>query len=425
MGTTLAFKTPEQTEAEVTVDGDLVTIEYLAERDTDLAGYVGGATDPADAARQCLRIGARAARVVGVTVDSDIVERRFEDMESRFDERLGLTVEAIKVASDELLGEDEGALTASLEAHKSSLETLLGETFDPSSKKSVLAAFETVMKEAHEQQRDSVRRLLSTDGEDSPLATLRRELVHEMKEQVSGIRKDMQDLSEQVTVDQKVAEVVEITTAKGFTFEAVLEDRLTELAAPHGDLAESTGTEIGNAATKKGDAVVTLSRDDTGGAESRIAFEAKTTKLSMRKTMAELDAAMANRDAEVAVAVFSHQDHAPTRVPFHYSENRAIVVLDAEGTDASALQLAYMWARYMVRRNLQTDTADELDTERIRRLIEDAGRAIDRTKTIAGCHTKAIKAIEMAKDEVADLKDEARSALRLLEIELNGSDDQP
>ena len=31
----------------------------------------------------------------------------------------------------------------------------------------------------------------------------------------------------------------------------------------------------------------------------------------------------------------------------------------------------------------------------------------------------------MAKDEVADLKDEARSALRLLEIELNGSDDQP
>ena len=145
----------------------------------------------------------------------------------------------------------------------------------------------------------------------------------------------------------------------------------------------------------------------------------------MRKTMAELDAAMANRDAEVAVAVFSHQDHAPTRVPFHYSENRAIVVLDAEGTDASALQLAYMWARYMVRRNLQTDTADELDTERIRRLIEDAGRAIDRTKTIAGCHTKAIKAIEMAKDEVADLKDEARSALRLLEIELNGSDDQP
>ena len=221
MGTTLAFKTPEQTEAEVTVDGDLVTIEYLAERDTDLAGYVGGATDPADAARQCLRIGARAARVVGVTVDS--VERRFEDMESRFDERLGLTVEAIKVASDELLGEDEGALTASLEAHKSSLETLLGETFDPSSKKSVLAAFETVMKEAHEQQRDSVRRLLSTDGEDSPLATLRRELVHEMKEQVSGIRKDMQDLSEQVTVDQKVAEVVEITTAKGFTFEAVLD----------------------------------------------------------------------------------------------------------------------------------------------------------------------------------------------------------
>lgn len=423
MGTTLAFRTAEEPGTEITVEGDLVTIHDLEEHDTELAGFVGGAVDPEDAIRQCLRLGARAARVVGVTVDSDIVERRFAEMQNRFDERLGLTVEAIKTAGGELLDEDEGALTASLDAHRKSLESLLGDTFDPSSKKSVLAAFEAVMKEAHAQQWESVRRLLSTDGDYSPLAVLRRQVVREVKEQVGEVRDAVQELSTQVTLDKGVAEVVEITTAKGFTFEAVLENRLAELTAPHGDLAEATGTETGSAATKKGDAVVTLSRDDTAGEDARIVFEAKTTKLSMRRTMNELDAAMANRDAEVAVAVFSHQDLAPTRVPFHYSENRAIVVLDAEGTDASALQLAYMWGRYMVRRNLQTETGAELDLERVRRLIDDATRAIDRTRTIAGCHTKAIKAIEQARDEVAELKSEAKAALRMLEIELNGSDD--
>ena len=68
--------------------------------------------------------------------------------------------------------------------------------------------------------------------------------------------------------------------------------------------------------------------------------------------MEELDAALANRDALAAIAVFSAQDEAPTSVPFHHTGNKAIVVFDAEDGDDSALRLGYMWARWVVRREL-------------------------------------------------------------------------
>ena len=109
--------------------------------------------------------------------------------------------------------------------------------------------------------------------------------------------------------------------------------------------------------------------------------------------------------------MFSNQEQAPTAVPFHYSDNKAIVVLDRDGEDDNALRLAYMWARWVVRRTLAGTDEAEFDLARISRLIEDAQRSIDRATTIRRYHSTAIRQIELAGGELDSLAEETDRAL--------------
>jgi hypothetical protein len=137
--------------------------------------------------------------------------------------------------------------------------------------------------------------------------------------------------------------------------------------------------------------------------------------------MAELDEAIANRDAYAAIAVFRSQDQAPTKVPFTYNDDKAIAVLDPDEDDDSALRLAYMWARWTVRKQLAAadeEEGDTLDVERVRCLLDDASRALERHATIKRAHTAARKGIEQASEQVEALVHESRQAIDDLEAEL-------
>lgn len=405
----------------VNVVGNLVVISHLEDHDAELAAFVSGAVDEVEATRRCLHLGARAARSVQSTVDTMVIERRFDEMHSRFDRQLALTVTSVAEITRGLLDADGGALTATLDRHRSSLEALLGATFDPDSKKSVIALFDDAIRNANAEHESAIRRLVNADGDDSPLVQLKRDLAREVKDQLHEVKDDLKAISEKIAINDAVAPVIALSTAKGFTFEEVLDRLLNRIAAVHGDLAERTGHELGSAATKKGDEVVTLSRDDTPGGSARIAYEAKTQRLNMRATLAELDEAMTNRDASVGVAVFSDQTLAPTAVPFQFFGNKAVVVLDPAGHEDGALRLAYMWSRWVARRALAADGGDAgVDVERAARLINDARLAIERATTIRGSHTKAKRAIDQAGMQLDELSDAVTQALRELSEELGG-----
>ena len=137
---------------------------------------------------------------------------------------------------------------------------------------------------------------------------------------------------------------------------------------------EQVGNETGTNGSKVGDEVVTVNRADTGGSTARFVFEAKARRLALRKILPELDEALVNREASAAIAVFDSQEHAPMAVRFHeVDENKAIVVFD--GDDDSALRLAYMWARWTVRRLTAGDAEGAVDVERVRCRLDEAQRA--------------------------------------------------
>ena len=401
----------------VLVDGTLY-IRDLVETDEDVIHVVTAADDPVDGTRQCLRIGARAIRAVSATVDTHIVEKRFDIMSHRFDTQVVDVVDQISSTARALLDEEDGSLATTLTAHRDQLETLLGTTFDPDCKNSVFGLFEAAMRESHDRQADAMRKLIAVDGDDSPLARLKVEMSRDLREQLVGVRDEVHEISKAIAVDRATAEVFELTTQKGFRYEDAVHAAVGAIASAHGDQAEMCGTELGSAGTKKGDEVVTLNADDTYGLEGRFVIEAKNQKLGVRKTTDELDAALVNRDALAAIAVFSTQDQAPTAVPFHYTGNKAVVVFDAEGSDDSAIRLAYMWARWVVRRELAVGEAEGLDLECVKSLIGRASQALAQLTQIKKCHTLARKGIDDAQAAAISMVTDVNDALTDLEAEL-------
>jgi hypothetical protein len=388
-----------------------VVIHELSESDPEVLRVVREAEEPAEAVQQCLRVGARAVLAASVSVETHLVEKRFESMTDRFDEQVESAVGRIASITAGLLDEEEGALPHALAEHRTQLDQLLGDAFDPDSKVSVLALFEQILSDAHAQHVHAVAQLVAVEGDDTPLGRLRLEVVSDLKEHVGEVRRDVAALSEKLAVQEAVAPVLELTSGKGFRFEDVVDARVSALAAAHGDVAERVGTETGVAGTQKGDELVSLNPEDTQGYEARFVIEAKSRRLTMRNTLKELDAAIENRDALCAIAVFARQEQAPTSVPFHYAGNKAVAVLDPEGLDDAALRLAYMWARWVARRELAGIDTDALDGARIAVLIDDAARAIERCTSIRRYHTQARRGLERAGAEVDQLALEVRDAL--------------
>jgi len=397
----------------VLVADGVVYIRDLEEHDAEVVRIVAESDDPAAAASQCLRIGARALRAAHVTVDVDVIERSFLDLETRFETRVAAAVDEIARTTSGLLDEEDGALTGTLAAFRDNFDRLLGDTFDADSKVSVIAKIEALVL-------STMKGLITPEIDDSPIGRLKKELVDTVQREVSDVADEVRRVTEHLGIADATADAYEHTTAKGFDYEDLVDESVGALAAAYGDRAEGTGTEQGSSASKVGDEVVTLNRDDTHGIEARFTLEVKNRPLNMRKTMAELDEALANREALAAIAVFRSQDLAPTPVPFSYNDDKAIVVFDPDDGDDSALRLAYMWARWTVRRQLATTEQEGIDLERVAGLLEDASRALERATAIKRFHTQAQKNIDQASDQVRDLVSEVRVALDGLEAELQG-----
>jgi len=322
-------------------------------------------------------------------------------------------VQLVETACKELLEEFRNALTARFDGQESTvsrlfngfrgqLEELLGEAFDPDSRRSIIGKFDRVVREIRSEDRERMRQLLDVADERSPLHRLRRDLTEAAHQEAKELRQMIARVQETIAVRGAQTELLDKASIKGRRFEDILHDAVCALVAPYGDLPEQTRDRTGITGGKAGDEVVTLNEEDTGGLEVAYVLEAKTGKLDLRKTLAELDAAMENRNARAAIAVFGRVGNAPTRVPFFSNGDRAIVVLDDDERDIAALHLATMWARWIVRRKL-AEGEREVNADAVAELIDEACRALRRHSTIKGCHSAARRKLDEASRHVDDL----------------------
>ena len=397
----------------VSIEDDELVIRDLRVTDSAVVALVAEAEDAEDAVQDCLGVGARAMRAAGVTQDSAIVERAFQEMKATFDRDVEAAAERIVAAADGLLDEEDGDLKVTLSGWREELDRHLGEAFNPDSKRSIIGKFDELLERARRNQVEALREVINPDREDGPLARIRLDIVKTVNEQVGLVLRGVTELSEKVAVRGAEARALELSSTKGFSYEDAAHGVIGVIAAAYGDLAEQVGTTTGALATKAGDELVTLNPEDTRGEHARYVLELKDRRLGVNAILNELGEAIENREALAGVAVFSRDELSPIAAPFQHFGTKAIVTLDKDGLDERALRLACMWARWMVRRQL-ADVDGDLDIDRVESLIGEARRALARATTVRRAHSAAKRKIDEAGSQVDDLVDDVDTALHAL-----------
>lgn len=218
---------------------------------------------------------------------------------------------------------------------------------------------------------------------------------------------------------ESLGRMADKVAAKGLVYEAELGVALETCFAPHQDVLEATGATSGNADDKVGDFVATLNPTETGGRRLRVVIEAKDRRLSMPKTLAELDAAMLNRGAVAGVIVFRNQRLAPIagRPLRCLPGNRIIVVW--EGTDAGsdlALEVAVQLARTLAM------TAERDDAKVNRKILGDRiGRLVNIVESADGIQRgirSARRALDSTEGAYQAMRDDALAVLYELQDRL-------
>ena len=303
------------------VDDDLFIHEFV-ENDQAVLQVARNASDIEVGAHLLLQAGARAVLSAGGRLDELTVARAFTQVADHLDSTLNHTVVQLSALTDGLIDEENGAVGRLLAETRDDLGRRLDALFDPASKESALSLFEEAFSLAATRQQQQLRSTLNPDDDDSPLGRWRTQMSREIRDNAATITKQLTDMATTLAVRQAQAEERQRGTAKGVEYEVLVGDVLGDVACLHGDVVEAVGTTVGSEGSKTGDLVITINPEDTGGLAARVAVEVKNRQLPLRRTLEELDRAMANRDAGAGIAIFANASQAPVpgRSPFSMTE---------------------------------------------------------------------------------------------------------
>ena len=227
------------------------------------------------------------------------------------------------------------------------------------------------MLEAEERHRHEVERLRESH----------REEARATHGQVGELRKELARLLEREDADQRVAEEAQRGTAKGRTFE----DRV------HAALVAD------------------------GACLGKIVFEDKDDQLSRNAAWNELNAAMAERQADFAVLVVAGEESIPAKREqlLEYEGNKLIVAVDPELPDEMALELAYRYARLRVL--MARDRALEVDAAGVRDAAEAARSALSRAQSVRLALTNVDKSSAKAREGIEAIVADVEAELAQIE----------
>jgi hypothetical protein len=403
---------------DVRVEGDRIVIERLVVRDGSLAAVVAehAVEDRAAFVDRAVRIGLTALQDATVSVDVDLVRSEFDKLLRSSEEANTRAAEALDEVLRSNFADGDGRLPRTLEkflGDRGALRSFVGELFDETKRDSAIGRMRTLLGTYFDGDASKLALLLDPTRQHSPMHQFRSEVT-------AGFDK----LHERLTAIEAAAAARGVerarSAAKGGDFEDVLEAMLADVARGSGDLLDRTGGETGELLrSKKGDFVLTVCPDRTGGAEARVVIEAKDRAMSGRAIREELREAKQNRAAAVALVVFTPA-HAPTGIaPFDIRAGDVYCVIDPAAPDVATLEAALRLARLLAVASLREVEA-ELDVEAVRAALTgvrgelDALKGIKATLTsIASSATGLQASLDRLRDAVVARVAEAEAEIRL------------
>ena len=348
---------PNGHQASVRVEPERIVIDGLVVADGALAAWLAAQPmdDHAILVERAIRIGLTAIQSVGVTLNVDAVRAEFE----RFADQSRVANERAAQALEQVLrtnfADGDGRLPRTLESFlgdRGKLKTMVDELFDPKRRDSAIGQVGAMLETYFDGDGSRLAQLLDPTRLNSPLHQFRTEMD-------LGFKAVQERLVALEAAQHARAGERAKSAAKGGDFEDLLEAMLGEIARGANDLLERCGTEAGDAGrSKKGDFVLTLDPNLTPGCEMRVVVEAKNRGMSGREMRDELRAAKTNRDAAVALVVFT-PEHAPAGIaPFDVRAGDVYAVLDPADPDRATLEAAVRLSRLLALANAREAEGD-------------------------------------------------------------------
>jgi hypothetical protein len=382
--------------------------------------------DPARLVTDAIEIGARVLDREQAGANAEFVKAEFEkvsrEVESAFADKARVVAEFFGKKVDEVFHEESGHLSKSLERH-----------FADGSSAAVHHKVREVVAEVMAKSREDLMRQFSGTDASNPLAQFQRGVLHSMRqgaeqqdanlrrmhEKMAALELQLTRLHAEREKQLEVAAEAGRGTAKGRTFEEAVVEALDRIAVAQGDDCDAVGDTKG-ATRRTGDIVVALEAC-RGPARGRVVFEAKTSRLSKRGAIEELDRARAERDAEYAVLVVPTEDRVPARMQTlrAYNGDKLVVCFDPEDGSTLALEVAYSLARARVL--MARGESGGVDVAAVREAVERATNAMGEVQRIKAQLTGATTSIEKARELVDAMAAQVRGQLAQVEALLEAA----
>ena len=404
-------------QASVRVESDRLVVEHLVLADHALAAFVADrpTEERALLVERALRVGLTAIQSVGVTVNVDAVRAEFQGLLRQTEAANERAATALDMMLRQNFADGEGRLPRTLEkflGDKGQLRSFVDELFDEAKRDSAIGRMKVLLGSYFDGDASRLAQLLDPTRLGSPLHQFRVEISE-------GFAKLNERLAALEAAGAARASERAKSTAKGADFEDVVDAMLGDISRGSGDILERTGTETGSAiGSKKGDFVLTLNADATAGCELRVVVECKDRYVSGRAMRDELREAKSNRDAAVALVVFTPA-HAPTGIaPFDVRSGDVYCVVDPAAPDAATLEAAVRLARLLAlqtlrERDVEVDAAAiAVALNGVREQLETL-RSLKLTLTSIGTSAKEVYAgLDRLRDGILARLTEAEAELR-------------
>jgi molybdopterin converting factor small subunit len=407
-------------------------IENLIVDDACAAELVRARTDagenPARVVSDAIEIGARVLdrEQSGATVE--LLRQDLETASREVEQRLGQTSEAVvtelRTRLEEAFGPDSGHVTRVLERH-----------FGAESSTAVQHQVRAAVSELLNESREKLFRQFSSADESNPLASFQRHAVaairqssdqqhahlREMNSRLGALQLEIQKLQAEREKAIEVAAEHDRSTAKGRPYEEAVFDAVDAIAAGRGDECDAVG-DLPGVGGRKGDVLVGID-GCAGPPRGKIVIEAKNSQVPKNRALAELDEAMAQRDAGYAVWVVPSEDKLPARTqPLReFNGDKLFVVYDPDEGSRLALEVAYALARARVL--MARGESDGLDATALRAEVERAVGAMEDVRRIKQQLTHAANGIESAREILEGLDRRVRAHLGQIDVLLQAPAD--
>jgi hypothetical protein len=392
---------------DVDTDNDAVTIRELTVHDENLADYLDDhdSDKQHEIADRAFRVGLMTLQLADTSKDLEYVKREFETMQSTLESELD-------DVQDDLADRfgDNGDLQQLLDEYlgtEGELRTALDDAFGEDGE------LTDRLDEQLGEEGERLQAALDPDAKGTPTNRLKSQLVERIEE-----------VKQTLAEEAGAREERQRSPRKGEEFEDTVAGMLDDIVYGTNDTVRHTGDEEGDIGKKVGDHVLTLG--ETG---QRIVIESKSEDgYSEPKIRDELERALENRSADVAVFVSECESYIPNKVGYfqEFDKERLAVSLSKDPDDEldrGFLQVGLNWARM---RSIEeyVDTGADLDSEEIQARVQNVRDRVDQVSEVKRKCDGITDTAETIKSDLGELRDDVTDDLNQITAELSktGSD---